>query len=511
MNKPYLLGVDLGTTGTKAALYQSNGTLVAEGRAEVPIYHARPGCAEQDLDDFYHSAAAAVRQCLGACSADPAEIAGVAFDSQMAGLGAIDDEFRPANRFDSWLDMRCQPYIEELSGAHADKITALTGCPPTCDHGPKMLWWMHERPEEYQRIAKFVMPTCYVAGKIAGLGADQAFIDYTFLHFTALAHAESGAWSRELIEMLGVDSERLPRIVAPWEVVGEVRSGAAAEFGLAPGTPVAAGCGDTAAGALGAGVVVPGMLLDTAGTAAVLACCTDRYVADRENRALLTMRSVVPGVWNPLAYVAGGGLALRWFRDNFMRPHGDALSDAGGLYERMIELAERVPAGCDGLLFCPHLGGRICPAAPTMRGAWTGFSWGHKPGHFARAILESVGYEYNYYLRILRALASGQSLIEARVIGGGAQSHAWNQMKSDILGVPYRRVLRSESATWGAALVAGQASGVIGDVAQAALVSVPVSEELREPDPKQREVYARTFERYLCWQRRLQEGFERDA
>ena len=261
---------------------------------------------------------------------DPAEIAGVAFDSQMAGLGAIDDEFRPANRFDSWLDMRCQPYIEELSRAHADKITALTGCPPTCDHGPKMLWWMHERPEEYQRIAKFVMPTCYVAGRIAGLRADQAFIDHTFLHFTALADAESGAWSRELCELLGVDAARLPRIVAPWEVVGEVRPEAAAEFGLAPGTPVAAGCGDTAAGALGAGVVTPGMLLDTAGTAAVLACCTDRFVADREHRALLTMRSVVPGVWNPLAYVAGGGLALRWFRDNFMRPNGDTLSDAAG-------------------------------------------------------------------------------------------------------------------------------------------------------------------------------------
>jgi xylulokinase len=331
------------------------------------------------------------------------------------------------------------------------------------------------------------------------------------LHFTALADAEHGSWSGELIEMLGVDAARLPRIVAPWEVVGEVQMQAAAEFGLAPGTPVAAGCGDTAAGALGAGVVAPGMLLDTAGTAAVLACCTDRYVADRENRALLTMRSVVPGVWNPLAYIAGGGLALRWFRDNFLNPHGNAAADASGLYERMIEFAGRAPAGCDGLLFCPHLGGRICPAAPTMRGAWVGFSWGHMQGHFFRAILESIGYEYSYYLRILRGLASGQPLIEARVIGGGAQSSSWNQMKADILGVPYRKVLRSESATWGAALIAGKASGVIGDLAQAALASAPVSEELLEPDAKLREVYAGAFERYLCWQQRLQKGFEQDA
>lgn len=511
MTKPYLLGVDLGTTSTKAALYLGDGTLVADGRADVPISHPQPGCVEQDSDDFYRSAAEAVRQCLAACSADPAKIAGVAFGSQMAGLGTIDEHFRPATRFDSWLDMRCQPYIEELRRKHADKITTLTGCPPTCDHGPKILWWMNERPEEYLHIAKFVMPACYVAGKIAGLRADQAFIDYTFLHFTALADAEHGTWSRELIELLGVDAARLPRIVAPWEVVGEVQTEAAAEFGLAPGTPVAAGCGDTAAGALGAGVVEPGMLLDTAGTAAVLACCTDRYLADRENHALLTMRSVVPGRWNPLAYIAGGGLALRWFRDNFLNTHGNTPADESGFYERMIEFAERAPAGCDGLMFCPHLGGRICPATPTMRGAWVSFSWGHRLEHFSRAILESIAYEYSYYLRILRRLSSTQQLTEARVIGGGAQSASWNQMKADILGVPYRKVLRAESATWGAALIAGKASGVIEDLAQAALASAPVSEELLEPDSALREVYSGAFERYLDWQERLQKGFEHDA
>lgn len=511
MNQRYLLGVDLGTTATKAALYLSDGTLVAEGRSEVPISYPQPGWVEQDSEDFYRSAGEAIRRCLAACSVDPARIAGIAFDSQMAGLGTIDEDFRPATHFDSWLDMRCQPYIEELNRRYADQVTALTGCPPTCDHGPKILWWMHERPEDYRRVAKFVMPACYVAGRIAGLQAEDAYIDYTFLHFTTLADAEHGAWSRELIELLGVDEARLPRIVAPWEVVGEVQPGAAREFGLAPGTPVAAGCGDTAAGALGAGVVKPGMLLDTAGTASVLACCTDRYVADRENRALLTMRSVAPGVWNPLAYIAGGGLALPWFRDNFFQPPGDASSDAGGIYESMIEGAAKVPAGCDGLVFCPHLGGRICPAAPGMRGAWVGFSWGHSRAHFFRAVLESIGYEYNYYLSILRRLLPEWRLIEARAIGGGAQSRTWNQMKADILDVPYRKVLRSESATWGAALIAGKASGVVGDLAEGALASAPVSQERLEANAALRAPYDQAFERYLNWQRRLLNGFEPDA
>jgi xylulokinase len=500
MKHPLLLGVDLGTTATKAALYHPGGALVAEAREEVPIRHIEPGWVEQDLADFYRSAACAVRRCVAASAVDPAKIAAVAFDSQMAGVGAIDEHFEPAAPFDSWLDMRCRPFIEQLSRDHAERITALSGCPPTCDHGPKMMWWMHERPDDYRRIAKFVMPSCYVAGRLAGLRADQAYIDYTFLHFTTLADAQAGGWSAELCGILGVDTARLPRIVTPWEVIGEAQSGAAQEFGLRPGTLIAAGCGDTAAGALGAGVVKPGMLLDTAGTAAVLACSTGRFVADTEHRALITMRSVVEGVWNPLAYIAGGGLALRWFRDNW--------SAADGNYDSLFELAVQAPPGCDGLMFSPHLGGRICPAAPEMRGAWIGFSWSHTPAHFCRAIVESVGYEYAYYLSILTSLLPDLEIMEARVIGGGARSPVWNQVKSDILQTPYRRVTRVESATWGAALIAGKAAGVVEDLAGAALACAPVSGATCRPDVALRPVYRAAFERYRRWQEQLQKGFE---
>jgi xylulokinase len=357
---------------------------------------------------------------------------------------------------------------------------------------------MNERPESYKRIAKFVMPSCYVAGRLAGLRADEAYIDPTFLHFTALADAREGQWSGELCARIGVDCGRLPRIVEPWTVIGEVRDESARDFGLCPGTPIAAGCGDTAAGALGAGVVVPGLLLDTAGTASVLACCTNRFAADLDHGTLMVMRSVIPGVWNPLAYIGGGGLALRWFRDRF----------AAGDYGRMFEEAQNAPAGCDGLLFSPHLGGRICPTAPAMRGAWLGFSWGHTRAHFIRAIAEGVAYEYAYYLRILRSLWPEQALSEARVIGGGAQSLVWNQIKADVLNIPYRRVLRAESATWGSALVAGKACGIIGDLAEAASFGAPIAEAAKQPDVFLRETYDRAIDRYLDWQRRLQKGFE---
>ena len=164
MHKKYLIGVDLGTSGTKAALYQVDGKLISDASVEVPIYYPKPGVVEQENDDFYTSAAHTIRRCIASSAVDPQEIAAIAFEFTDGGGGLIDEDYQPVTRFDSWLDMRCQPYIEQMDAEAGDRITQLTGCPPTCDHGPKMLWWKHERPDIYARIAKFVMPGAYVAG-----------------------------------------------------------------------------------------------------------------------------------------------------------------------------------------------------------------------------------------------------------------------------------------------------------------------------------------------------------
>ncbi len=502
--KKYLIGVDLGTSATKAALYLPDGSLVAEASADVPIYYPHAGAVEQENDDFYRTAAQTVQICLSQSGIDPRQVAAIAFDSQMAGVGSIDEDFHPATRFDSWLDMRCQPYIEQLDRENGDLITRLTGCPPTCDHGPKILWWQHEHPDDYHRIAKFVMPAGYVAGRMAGLKAEKAFIDHTFIHFSALSDAQAGRWSPELCARLGVDPTRLPRIVVPWEIIGEVQPGAAHDFGLAAGTPIAAGAGDTAAGALGAGIVRPGMLFDTAGTAAVLAGCTDWFVADVQQRALLTMRSVVPGLWNPLAYIAGGGLIQRWYRDTFFNTiHAQSQPLTDDLYGLMAELAARIPPGAEGLFFSRHLGGRICPAEPAMRGAWVGFSWGHTQAHFIRAMLESVAYEYDYYLSILRKLIPNLNLLEARVIGGGARNPLWNQIKADVLGVPFQRLQRAEFATWGCALIAGYAAGLFSDLAGTAEAAAAPHGEPFHPDPETHVAYTHLVEKYIRWQQTL--------
>jgi xylulokinase len=511
METQYLLGVDLGTSSTKAALYTTDGTLVAEASAEVPLYYPKPGIVEQENEDFYTTAALTVRTCIQESGIDPRQIAAIAFDSQMAGVGAIDERYQPATRFDSWLDMRCEPYIKYIDSHYGERVTRLTGCAPTCDHGPKILWWKEERPEDYDRIAKFLMPSAYVTGRMAGLSADEAYIDYTFIHFSGLSDAQNGTWSDELCSALGIDQDKLPRIVEPWHVVGEVTEAAAKDFGLVPGTLIAAGCGDTAANALGAGIVKPGMLFDVAGTASVLAVSTDTFVADVKNRALITMRSVIPGLWNPLAYIGGGGQALRWYRDGFFKMvqgSGQDAIDGQDLYEHMIALAAEAAPGSDGLFFSPHLGGRICPATPEMRGAWIGFSWSHDQATFARSILESIAYEYAYYLTILREAIPNVELMETRVVGGGAKSNIWNQIKADVSGVPYQRLDRSEFGSWGSAMIAGKAAGIFDDLAEVAAAHARPAGNPINPIPKNHATYQPIVEKYIALQKVLQGIFE---
>jgi xylulokinase len=504
-----LIGVDLGTSGTKAALYRLDGTQVAQANRDVPIYYPKAGVVEQENIDFYRTAAETVRDCVRLSGIDPRSVAAIAFDSQMAGIGSIDEEYKPAARFDSWLDMRCQPYIEHMEKTAGDRITDLTGCPPTCDAGAKMLWWQNERPDDFKRIAKFVTPAAFVAGVMAGLKSDQAFMDYTFIHFAGFSDSKAVAWSDELCRLFGFDKGRLPQIVEPWKVIGEVTAKAAQDFDLAGGTLIAAGCGDTAACALGAGVVHPGMLYDTAGTAAVFAACTDRFVADREHRALLCMHSVIPGRYNPLAYIAGGGIALSWFRDQFYSTlRGQLAQDDGELYDEMIAAAGKIAPGAEGLLFSPHLGGRICPSAPEMRGAWVGFSWGHTQAHFFRAILESVAFEYAYYLKVLKDQIPGLMLYETRVVGGGAKSEIWNQIKADVLGVPYQRLRRDEFGTWGSAMIAGRAAGLFDNLIDKAVESTQLDGAARMPSPAQHEVYLAPLNKYMALEESLHQYFQ---
>lgn len=479
-----LIGVDLGTTGTKTAVYDSDGKPLAEANAEVPLRWQGPGRVDQDPDDFYRSTLSTISRCLERTGVDAEHVVALGITGQMAGVLGLGADWKPSTPYDSWLDLRCSEDVDWLEHELGNAFVEKTGCPPMVDHAPKMRWWRRERPEAFAATEKWIMPGGYVAGKIAGLEPGDAFIDSTYLHFTGLAEARGGVWSDELAEEIGILTDKLPRIVEPSTVIGHVSAEAAADCGLIEGTPVAAGLGDTAAGALGAGLVRSGQLLDVAGTAAVLAASTDEFRPDVQERTLIAMRGAIPGQWIPLSYLSGGSL-LGWLREA-LAPAGEEVYEPD--FDELTAEAREVRAGAEGLLFVPHLDGRLLPNDPAMRGAWVGLHRHQRRPHLVRAVLEGVAYEYANYLQVLLALYPGLSFDETRVIGGGAHSDTWNGIKASVLGVPYVRLDREEFSCWGAALVAGHAVGLFDDLAGAAESST-LARDRFEPDPEDHAAY----------------------
>ena len=467
-----LVGVDVGSQSVKAALFDLQGTCHAAAAAPLDPRRGAAGQVDQDPESFVAAAASTIAECVRAARVPADAVRGLAVAGQMAGVLGVGPDGRAVTPYDSWLDTRCSAEVHEIADRLGDEMTERTGCPPMVAHAPKELWWKRHRRSEYARIARFVVPSAYVAGRFCGLAADEAYVDWTHLHFTGLADAATATWSVALADEVGIDLDRLPRIVAPTTIVGTLTADAAERCGLRPGTPVAAGVGDTAAGALGAGVVHDGQLLDTAGTAAVLGVSTGAFRSDR-SRMLLAMRGAAPGQWVSLAYLAGGDL-VRWLPGVLGAP----------LQQLVREAAAAEPAS---LLFVPYLGGRILPAAPNARGSWRGLTFRHGRGDLARAALESVAFEYAGFLERaleLFPLAPG----DVRVIGGGKDDQLWNRIKAAVLGLPYVRLQRDSFACWGAALVAGAACGLIDDVAAAALGTTAEAQRY-EPDPLLHDVY----------------------
>jgi xylulokinase len=496
---PVFVGCDLGTMGTKAAVVDEAGTLLGEAFEEVQLRYPAPSRVEQDFEEIESSAHRTIQQALGA-SGRAQDVACVAFSGQMSGIGGIDEQFRPATHFDSWLDTRCEPYIVEMA-EHAARVTELSGCPPTYSHGPKILWWQRERPDDFARIARFVVPGAYVAGRLCGLGSDEAYIDRTYIHFSNFSDTARAEWSGELLDTFAVDARVLPRIVDPLEIVGQVTPAGERATGIPAGTPVAAGAGDQTAASLGAGAVEPGEAFDSAGTASVFAMCVDEFSPDVRQQTLIASHSAIAGVYIALAFINGGGLALRWFRDEVAhRLAGDPHA-----YEKLDALAREVEPGSGGLLWFPHIQGGVLPPRPHARGAWVGLTSAHGHGHLFRAILEGIAYEYARWAE----LAPG-ALEETRALGGGARSRLWNEIKAAVLGVHWVPTVRQECGVLGDALIAAAASGHVrtDELAATAKAWQETAEPVR-PDPDLSRRYRSLVGAYRDLGDRLAPIFER--
>lgn len=466
-NDGLLIGVDLGTSVVKAALYRPDGVALATAERATALHQPLPGVAEQDPDEFVAATLAGIHDVVAQSGITPGAVAAIAFAGQMGGLLAIDSQWQAITPwYVSTLDTRYVPYIARMEACAGPAMIALSGAVPIA--GPRMLWWQEAHPALYARIARVLILANYVAGCLAGLTAEQAFVDPSYLTWFGISDTASRTWAPELMERSGVDAGKLPRIVPAATRIGALSAAAAEACGLRAGTALVAGAGDQVAGFLGAGLVDAGQVIDVAGTFPVLATPLDRFLPGARGATFQALAGPLEHApWYAMMYIGGGGLTHRWCVENFAGGTAEAAH-----YAALDAQAAALAPGAEGLLFLPHLGGRTSPADPDQRGAWLGITWTHRPAHFYRAVLESIAYDYAGALAELRNLVPSLSVDAVRVIGGGARSALWNQIKADVLGVPYVSLRRHDVTTWGCAILAGHAAGIFPDMTAVARRSV---------------------------------------
>jgi xylulokinase len=451
------VGLDVGTTGVKAVAISRDGHVLAEAETSYPLSTPRPGWAEQDPDDWRSGA----EQALAALGVTPAALG---LSGQMHGLVALDGDDRVLRPAILWNDQRTAVEAAEIeSRIGVERLIELTGNRAlTGFTAPKLLWLRTNEPDTYSRIESILLPKDYVRLRLIG----ERAIDVADASGTLLFDVARRRWSDEVLAALELPERWLPPVFESPEV---------------PGVP---GAGDQAAAALGVGVDRPGPLSVVLGTSGVVFGALPSFVADPEARAHVFCHAV-PGAWHAMGVMLSAAGSLRWLRDAFGSRDG---------YDALLAEAERWPPSAEGLSFLPYLAGERTPHAdPNARGAFAGLSLRHDRGALVRAVLEGVAYGLRDSLEILREL--GVEPTVARVSGGGARSTLWVRILASVLQLPLERTEVEAGSAFGAALLAGVASGMFSDVHDAVARCVRVKDAV-EPDRTWTAAYDEGYERF---------------
>ena len=494
-----LLGIDLGTTGVKAALFGADdGQLIASAFFDYPLYHPQPGWAEQQPADWWKATIAAIRACLEEAASHgvtPADVRGVGLSGQMHGVVLLDEQSMVLRPCIIWADQRSEPqcrWMTERVGA-ARLIDYVSNPALPGFSAPKALWVRDNEPEIFARARTLLLPKDYVRFLLTGIKA----MEISDAAGTCLLDVKRGEWSREVLDAIGFDPSLLPPVVPADKICGTITAQVAQLTGLIEGTPVAGGGADNACGAVGNGVVRAGLALVSIGTSGVVLAHTDSPQVDRSGPVprVHTFNHAVPHAWYLMGVTQGAGLSLRWVRDNIGLPEM-AMERWTGVdaYSTLVQEAERVPAGSDGLLFLPYLQGERTPHLDAYaRGGWIGLTASHDRRHLVRSVLEGVAFSLKDCFAIIQE--QGLTLEQVRATGGGAKSPLWRQIIADVLGVELVTTNAQEGPAFGAALLAGVASGVYSSVQQACDATVRIVDRT-EPQQATAPVYAHMYEQY---------------
>ena len=485
-----VIGCDVGSQGTNAGLFAEDGTLLASHYEAHRLSFPAPGWAEQDPEEWVRAVTKAVGRLVQ--RAGPGNVAGLSFGTQLDGMVVCDGGGRPLRPALIWMDRRAEEQARSLAERISpEEFYRLSGTNLDSSHALFKAMWVRDRePDLFREAAWLLAPGAYVMLAVTG----DPRIDYSNASSLAVLDPRTRDWSAHLLDLVGLDAERLPRL-APATAPGSPSKDFAEATGLPPETVVAVGCGDEMAATLGAGVFEAGEVCDVVGTAEPVCAVSE---APRTDPTMLVEchPHADPATWlleNP-GFVSGGN--LRWWRDQFA-PLERAAEERGegDAYELLGKEAEAAPPGSEGLVFLPCMQGAMAPEwNGAARGVFHGLTLAHSRAHMTRAILEGSAFALR---DILEAMAgAGLSVKRLTMVGGGAKGALWRRIKADVTGLPVRRPVNQETTAVGAAILAAVAARLFDALPEAVGAFVSYEPDEEHPDPTLRSVYEDAYQRY---------------
>jgi xylulokinase len=465
------LGLDVGTGGSRAVVIDAAGRIVAAATVEHhPFTSPQTGWAEQDPRDWWRASEAAIRAVLN--EVEPQSIKAIGLSGQMHGSVLLDQKDEPLRPALIWCDQRTGEQCQSITeGVGAQRLIELTCNPALTGFTlPKMLWVRELEPDIWRQTKAVLLPKDYVRLRLSG---DKA-TDVADASGTLLLDVSARKWSGEMLSSMKIDERVLPAVYESPEVTGTVSAAGHQATGLPKGTPIVAGAGDQAAGAVGMGIIRAGTVSATIGTSGVVFAASDQPSLDLQGR-VHTFCHAVPNRWHVMGVTQGAGLSLRWFRDQF----GAGSDDGRDPYERLTDEAAQVPPGAEGLLWAPYLMGERTPHLdPNARASLVGLTASHTRAHVVRALLEGVAFSLRDTLEIFREM--NVPVNEIRLGGGGARSKLWRQIQADVYGREVVTVRAEEGAAYGAAMLAGVGAGAWPSVDSACDAVVRVADRVKQ-------------------------------
>ncbi len=485
----YLIGIDIGTSGTKTVLFTEDGNVVSSVTVEYPLYQPKNGWAEQDPLDWWHAVCESVKGVITKSAVDAKEIKGVGFSGQMHGLVMLDKNGNILRKSIIWCDQRtakeCIEITEKVGAKRLIEITANPALPGFT--AAKIMWVKNNEPDIYNRCAHILLPKDYIRFMLTGDFATEV----SDAGGMQLLDIPGRCWSEEVLSKLDIDKDLLGKVYESPEVTGTITTTAAQLTGLAEGTPVVGGAGDNAAAAVGTGTVEDGKAFTTIGTSGVVFAHTSNVSIDPKGR-VHTFCCAVPGEWHVMGVTQAAGLSLKWYRDNFCNEEVQTAEGMGSHpYYLMDKEAARIPIGSDHLLYLPYLMGERTPHLDSdCRGVFFGLSAMHTKYHMLRAVMEGVTFSQRDSFEVLREM--GVNINEMLACGGGGSSPLWRQMLADVYNCSVKTVVSKEGPALGAAILAGVGTGVYKTVQEGChqvIKTNPPQDPITENTAKYEEYY----------------------